>query len=259
VAVAKPFIAVLLAAGVLAACSAKPPAIASGAEPAAQDAGYLAPPRVDEVRATSGSVVLSGAAPVGGKVRLASPAGQAMIATADGKGRWTVSLPAAPAARIFGLSATVGGRQAQAEGYVLLTPGGEAALLRAGAGALRISPSKRSGLNALDFDRGGGLEVSATVQPGATVIVQLDGRQAAEGRADANGRYNVSLGSPNPIRAGTHLVKVFGDGFSDQVALQMSPAAPLAEGPLRSQFTAAGLRVDWMTPGGGIQSTLLVH
>jgi hypothetical protein len=28
---------------------------------------------------------------------------------------------------------------------------------------------------------------------------------------------------------------------------------------LRSQLTPAGLRVDWMTPGGGVQSTLLVH
>jgi hypothetical protein len=259
VAVAKPFIAVLLAAGLLEACNAKPPAIAGGAEAAAQDVGYLAPPRVDAVRVTPGSVVLSGMAPVRAKVRLASPGGQATVADADAKGRWTASLPAAPAARIFGLSAALGGRQAQAEGYVLLTSAGQAALLRAGAGALRIGPPARAGLTALDFDRGGGLEVSAAVPPGATVIVQLDGRQAAEGRAAANGVYNVSLGSPTPIRAGSHVVKVFGDGFSDQVTVQVSPAAPLAEGPLRSQFTPAGLRVDWMTPGGGIQSTLLVH
>jgi hypothetical protein len=28
---------------------------------------------------------------------------------------------------------------------------------------------------------------------------------------------------------------------------------------LRSQLTPAGLRVDWMTPGGGVQTTLLIH
>jgi hypothetical protein len=54
-------------------------------------------------------------------------------------------------------------------------------------------------------------------------------------------------------------VQLFGDGFSDQAVVEVSPAAPLAEGPLRSQLTSAGLRVDWMTPGGGEQSTLLIH
>lgn len=258
-AAAKPLIAVLLAAGVLSACSGKPPALTQGAEAAAQEATYAVPPRVDGVRVGQGVVVLSGVAPVGGKVRLASPAGQAMVATADAQGRWTLSLPAAPQARIFGLSAGIGAHQAQAEGYLLLTPAGDAALLRAGAAALRINPPARPGLRALDFDRGGGLEVSATVAPGATVILQLDGRQVAEGRADKTGRYIASLGSPNPIRAGAHLVHVFGDGFSDQVSVQVTPAQPLAEGPLRSQFTSAGLRVDWMTPGGGVQSTVLVH
>jgi Fe2+ transport system protein FeoA len=259
VAAAKPFIVALSAAAVIAGCGGKPAPIARGPEAAVQDAGYLAPPAVDGVRFGAGSIVLSGAAPAGAKVRLASPAGQAMVAAADAQGRWTIALPTAPEARIFGLSMTLGARQAQAEGYLLLTPAGDAALLRAGSSALRIKPPARSGLRSLDFDRGGGLEVSAAAPPGATVIVELDGRQVSEGRADASGRYDASLGSPTPVRAGAHVVHVFGDGFSDQVAAQVTPAAPLASGPLRSQLTPAGLRVDWMTPGGGVQSTLLVH
>jgi len=259
VAVAKPLIAVLVAAGLAGACNGKTPVLPQAPEAAAQEAAYLTPPRVDAVRADPAGVVLSGAAPAGAKVRLASPTGQAMITTADANGRWAISLPAAPAFRIFGLSLTVGARQAQAEGYVLLSPNGQAAMLRAGSGALRINPPAGSGLRALDFDSGGGLEVTAAVSPGATVIVQLDGHQAAEGRADDKGRYAASLGSPIPIRAGSHLVHVFGDGFSDQVVVQVSPAAPLAEGPLRSQLTPTGPRIDWMTPGGGIQSTLLIH
>jgi hypothetical protein len=249
----------LLAALMLAACSAKPPAMAQGADTAAQEGTYVAPPRVDAVRLAPNGVILSGSAPAGGKVRLATPAGQAMIAAADARGRWTITLPPAAESRIFGLSATADGRQTQAEGYVLVTPAGQAALLRSGTGALRIDQPARAGLRAIDFDRGGGLEVSATVPPGATVILRLDGRQAAEGRADARGHYAVSLGSPTPIRAGTHEVQVFGDGFSDRAVVQVTPAAPLAEGPLRSQLTPAGLRVDWMTPGGGEQSTLLIH
>ncbi|MBS0362864.1 MAG: hypothetical protein JSR98_15920, partial [Proteobacteria bacterium] len=81
------------------------------------------------------------------------------------------------------------------------------------------------------------------------------------GRADAAGRYQVSLGGQNPVKPGPHHIQVFGEGYTpiDQVTVQVAPAAPLAQGPLRSQLTPAGLRVDWMTPGGGVQSTLLVH
>ena len=252
-------LAALIAPLVLIGCGARPPASNPAAEAAAQEASYLAPPRVDAVRVTPGGVVLSGAAPAGGKVRLASPGGQAMFAAADAHGRWTIALAPAAEPAIYGLSVAFGARVTQAEGYVLVTPTGQAALLRAGAGAVRIDPPARPGLRAIDFDRGGGLEVSASVPPGATVILRLDGRQAGESRADAAGRYEISLGSTTPVRPGTHQVQMFGDGFADQAVVRVSPAAPLARGPLRSQFTPAGLRVDWMTPGGGEQSTLLIH
>ncbi len=256
--IAAPAAAAALGALVLAACGAKPPSVAAeGAEATAQD--YLSPPKVDTVRAGPGGVTLAGTASVGGKVRLATPIGQAMFSTVDAHGRWVIALPPAADARIFGVSASTGGRQTQAEGYLLVTPDGKAAMLRAGASALRIDPVARPGLRSIDFDRGGGVEVAAQVSPGATVILHLDGRQADERRADANGRYEVSLGSPTPIRPGAHQIEVRGDGFADQVAVRVSPAQPLAQGPLRSQLTPAGPRVDWMTPGGGVQSTLLIH
>ena len=94
------------------------------------------------------------------------------------------------------------------------------------------------------------------------MLLHLDSRLAAQGRADATGHYNASLptpGSSTPIRPGSHQVQVSGEGFSDSTALLVSPPAPLAQGPARSQLTGAGLRIDWMTPGGGVQSTLLVH
>ena len=242
----------------LAGCGAKPPsAAADGAAASAQD--YLSPPKVDTVRAGEGGVTLAGTATVGGKVRLATPTGQAMFSTVDAHGRWAIALPPDAEARIFGLSARVGGRQTQAEGYLLVTPAGQAAILRAGASAVRIDPAPRPGLRSIDFDRGGGVEVAAQVSPGATVILRLDGRQADERRADANGRYEVSLGSPTPIRPGEHQIEVRGDGFADQVSVKVAPAEPLAQSPLRSQLTSAGPRVDWMTPGGGVQSTLLIH
>ena len=244
----------------LAACGAKPPATAAAAEGA--DAGahdYLSPPQVDTVRAGPGGVTLAGSATAGGKVRLASPAGLATFSNADAHGHWAIALPPSSEVRVFRLSASAGGRQTQAEGYVLVTPLGQAALLRAGASAVRIDAAPRPGLRAIDFDRGGGMEVAVQTAPGATVILHLDGRQAAEGRADANGRYEVSLGSPAPIRPGHHQIRVSGDGFADQITAEISAAQPLAQDFLRSQLTPAGLRVDWTTPGGGVQSTLLVH
>lgn len=245
----------------LAGCGGKPTAAKSGAE-AQADAGYLAPPIPDAVRVGQSGLSLSGSAPAGGRVRLATPAGQAVFADVDGTGRWTAALGPMAEARIYGLSVAAKGRTAQAEGYVVVTPAGQAALLRAGAGARRIDKAAASGLRAIDFDRGGGVEVSATAAPGSVVLLHLDGRLAAQGRADARGHYDTSLptpGSSTPIRPGLHRVQVSGDGFSDDVALQVSPPAPLAQGPARSQLTGAGLRVDWMTPGGGVQSTVLVH
>jgi hypothetical protein len=258
----KSLLGVLLILVGLAGCDGKPPSAKTGGDRQAEDAGYLAPPSPDRVRVTAQGVSLSGSAPAGGRVRLASPAGQAVFADADNKGRWTIALGPVAEPRLFGLSVAAKRRTAQAEGYVLVTPSGQAALLRAGAGARRIGAAAKPGLQAIDFDRGGGVEVSATAPPGSNVLLHLDGRLATQGRADAAGRYDASLptpGSSTPIRPGSHQVQVSGDGFSDTVTVQVSPAAPLAQGPARSQLTPAGLRVDWMTPGGGVQSTILVH
>ena len=224
----------------------------------------MAPPQPDRLRPESGGgLLLSGYATPGAKVRLATPAGEAMYATAGPQGRWTLALGPSTQARIYGLSAIAATRPAQAEGYVLVTPSGQAALLRAGAGALRVDGRPGAGLRAIDFDRGGGLQLSAAVPPGAVVILRLDGRQIAQGSAPTpTGRYAVSLPGPNepaPIRPGRHLIQAQGDGFADSVMVVVSPPAPLAQGPLSSQLTPAGLRVDWMTPGGGVQSTILLH
>ena len=246
----------------LSGCDGATRAAKSGGDARADDAGYLSPPSVTRVQLTGRGVSLSGSGPPRGRVRLASPGGEAVLADVDDKGRWTIGLGAIPDPRIYGLSATVAQRSAQAEGYVVVTPQGQAALLRAGAGARRIDDPAKFGLRAIDFDRGGGVEISAAAPAGANVLLHFDGRLTAQGRADAAGHYDASLpgpGSTTAIRPGSHQVQVSGDGFSKAVTFQVSPAAPLAQGPLRSQITQAGLRVDWMTPGGGVQSTILVH
>ena len=251
-----------IALAALAACGGKPTAAKSGAAEVRADAGYLAPPIPDDLRARPDGLSLSGSALAGGRVRLATPAGQVLFAKVDDTGRWTILLGPVTEPRIYGLSVAGKGRTAQAEGYVVVAPGGLGALLRAGAGARRIDKAAASGLRAVDFDRGGGVEVSAVAPPDSVVLLHLDGRLAAQGRADGAGHYDASLptpGSSTPIRPGPHRIEVSGEGFSDTAAIQVSPPAPLGKGPARSQLTGAGLRIDWATPGGGLQSTILVN
>lgn len=246
----------LAAALALGGCGRKPakPADEAKANPAPTD--YAAPPSVLDVRPEANGVAVSGAAPPGLQVRLATPQGQAVFASSDAQGRWRIVLPEAGETRIFGLSEKIEGRQVQAQGYLVVGPRGRAALLRAGAGAERLDLRPSPSLDAVDFDRDGAAVVSGKAPPGSLVFLRFDGRQVAEARADDAGRYSIALAQPAP--KGMHEVEVAGDNYTRSGVVEVSPPAPLVEGPLRSQFTKGGLRVDWMTPGGGVQSTVLL-
>lgn len=247
-----------LAIAGLAACQPSPgaPEAAASGQVAASEP-YLSPPRPDTVVRDARGWSLAGSGPERSKARLATPNGQVITGNVDKHGRWIMPLgePAQPL--IFGLSTASGARTVQAEGYVLVAPGGKVALLRAGAGAVRIDRPGPTGLRTLDFDRQGGAVVSAAAPPGTAITVRVDGHPVAQGRADASGRCELSL--PPTSGPGDHRLQLVAGGVSDTVTLQFSPAAPLAHGPVRSQLTTAGLRIDWMTPGGGVQSTILIH
>lgn len=248
-------IAAAVASCALAACSQPAPQAAPKAQAKSADA-YLAPPRVTAAALAGDSVRLSGEAPAGARVRLASPAGQALFVGADANGRWTVVLPSVGTARILGISAEAGARIVQGQGYLLVTSAGQAALLRAGAGAVRLDRLPAVAIGAVDFDGEGGAVVSGQAPANANVSVRLDGIQTADGRADATGRFSISL--PEPVRAGQHALEVAGDGFAARASVAFSDAAPLTTGPFRSEAVGAGLRADWMTPGGGLQSTVII-
>ncbi len=215
-------------------------------------AGYAAPPAAVLAERAAGGVTLIGTAAPGAEVRLADPAGQARTATADRQGRWRLTVPAgAPA--IFGLSMLAEGRRTQAQGYLLVTPAGQAAVLRAGAGALRLNP-RRPGVGAVDLDGRGAAVVSGRAPADTPLSVRIDGRHAVDGRSDADGRFSLLLPSLAP---GVRSIEASGEGFRDRVTVEVAPPAPLVEGPLRSQLSSSGVRADWLTPGGGVQSTLI--
>jgi len=229
------------------------PATESG-ELADNQTGYVAPPTPLAAAASAQGVSLSGRAPANAPVRLATPMGQALITHADAEGRWRLDVPAAAQARIFGLSTESDGRRVQAQGYLLVGPRGQTALLRAGAAALRLDHAAGSRIASLDFDAEGGALLSGWAAAGTDVAIRLDGRPAGEARADEDGRFTLAM--PR-LSSGTHRIDATGVAFTDTLMLDASPAPPLAGGPLRSQLTPQGLRADWLTPGGGVQSTVL--
>jgi hypothetical protein len=232
-----------------------------GPAPASQDdgfseseAGYVAPPAATDAQASGRRVSLHGDAPAGATVRLATPAGEALTTRADGQGRWALDLPTAGEARIFGLSAESGGRRVQAQGYLLVGPRGQTAVLRAGAAAMRLDHASGSRIAALDFDGEGGALLSGWSAAGTDVLVRLDGKPVGEARADDDGRFVFSMPRLAP---GPHRIEATGVAFTDVIAVDASPPGPLVGGPLHSQLTQQGLRADWLTPGGGVQSTVL--
>jgi len=240
-----------MTACVMAGCGGPPPT--ADAVPA-EASGYVQPPSVTEAAPGAGALALAGVAPPKAQVRLSAPAGGVISTRADANGRWRLQLPLDPQARIFGVSAENDGRRVQAEAYLLVGPRGETALLRAGAGALRLDRPSGSRIAALDFDADGGALVSGWAPAGTDVAVRLDGRSLGETRADEDGRFSYAL--PR-LAFGARRIETTGAGFTDQVQVEVSAPAPLTDGPLRASPIARGLRADWLTPGGGVQSTVL--
>ena len=242
-----------LAALVLAACA--PPAQEAARVAERQAGGYLPAPSVQRVTLADTGLRLSGAAPAGAEVRAQEPGGAAITGIADEKGAWSLTAPAAGGVRLLGLSARLGERRVQSQGYLLIAPNGVAALLRAGGGAHRLEPRSAPSLSAFDFDGEGGAILSGLAAPGTALSLRVDGRQSADATADAQGRFSIVL--PRPIAPGTHRLGVVADAFQLTAPVQVSrPVAPEGQA-LRTEAVPGALRADWRTPGGGIQATLL--
>ncbi|HZZ37338.1 MAG TPA: hypothetical protein VFE03_16570 [Caulobacteraceae bacterium] len=219
---------------------------------------YLAPPSLMQAsRMASGRVVMTGRAQPGAHVRLATPAGVAVTAAADASGAWRIALPPASDLRLFGLSMSQGERTVQSEGYLAVTPDGHAAQLRSGAAALVLgAPAGALRILAVDYDRKGGAVISGAAGAGDTVGIAIDGIQR-QATADADGRFILSLNEP--LATGVHQVEAVEGPARVRADVPVSPAAPLTPGPFRAERTGFGWRIDWMTPGGGVQTTLILE
>jgi len=234
---------------------------AIGARPSPSEGtanAYRSPPTVTGATLVGGErVTLAGRAEAGARVRLATPAGQALFAKAGADGVWRLDVPAPAAPRLFGLASLEGRRPLQSEGYVVVAPRGLAAQLRAGAGARVIGGGPAGpAIQAVDFDSKGGAVVSGRAAPRAALDIWVDGERRGHGQATDDGQFFLPLDEPLSFTG--HRVEVVDGPRRVSVFPNLSRAAPLTRGPYRDQKTSSGWRIDWITPGGGLQTTLLI-
>jgi hypothetical protein len=224
----------------------------------AAESGYVAPPRVEQASRVPAGLLLTGVGAPSANIRLGTPTGETVVGQADASGKWSLTVPLGQGVRLYGLSMTREGRTVQAEGYVMVTPEGSVALLRAGSGAWRLAPgSAAPHILAVDVDPEGGAVISGMATPGAGLGVRVDRTPRAVGQAAEDGRFFLSLSES--LGPGPHDIQVSGEGGEQRITVETSPAARLVDGPVRTQRLDTAWRADWMTPGGGVQSTFLMH
>jgi len=246
----------------IAACSqpASNAASATNDTEAASEAEYQSAPELTGASfVRDGRVELVGRAAPGAAVRLTSPGAQPQFATADPAGLWRLTAPASDQPRLFGLSMSAGGRVVQAMGYLFVAPGA-VARLRVGGGA-EVLTSGAHGLAALalDYDAKGAATVSGMAQPGEAVQLRADGVERGEATADRVGRFVLSLSQP--LTAGSHdfeLVGPAGPAGAARFSAEVSAPPPIAGAPYAARREGAAWRIDWFTPGGGEQTTLIL-
>ena len=231
----------------------------NGAAQAAQAAqpDYQAAPEISGVSlAAVGHIMISGTASPGVAVRLASPGGAAQFATAAADGSWRLALSPSDAPRLFGLSMSSGGPVVQAMGYIFVAPDGTTARLRAGGGTQALAPGVH-GLTALalDYDKRRAAVLSGVAAPGETVTLRVDGVARGQAAAARAGRFVLSLNQP--LDAGSHTLDLASPSGQSQASVAVDEPATLARGPFSAGRQGHGWRVDWLTPGGGEQTTLV--
>lgn len=232
---------------------------AGGGDPAERDAReYLKPPTILTARIQSGgSFQVEGVARPAALVRLIQSDDNVQAATADAQGHWSMTVPAASAVRLFVLAEKVDSRTVVSEGFLMLAPDGRAAQLRAGSASQVLAPVTRAPkiLN-VDFDRDGGAIIGGVAPAGSGMNIRVDRAAAGDVSADAEGRFVAAI--RQPLSPGRHLIDISGDAGGDQIVVAIDTAAPPADGPFRATRLDGAWRIDWLTPAGGVQSSVIV-
>ena len=250
-----------LSAATLASCGQPKTVAAQQAPPPADtsDPGYRAAPQVGGVTlAADGAVTLSGRALPSSQVRMDSP-GAHIEAPTNGSGIWSASMGPVTEPALYSLTQAAGGQTVEAGGYVAVLPGAPTvALLRAGLGAEVVQASGKGALKilAVDYDAAGAAVVSGRASGPSPVRVLVDGQVLVEGSAGPDGRFSLTLSKPLPT--GGHRLQAVTPKAEADAEVVVTPPAPPKGAPYQAHTQSFGWRVDWITPGGGAQATLLL-
>lgn len=250
----------LIAVAPLAACGPAPDAPWKG-DPrpdTLQGSGYIASPSLSAGTVLSdGRMTLTGMGRHGALIRVRTPEAVLQTTRVGPDGRWTLILPPSASAQLFGLSMEVDGGVHQATGYLFAAPGGVFGQLVAGGGSQIVAAAgARTQFTAVDFDHEGGAVVSGLTRPGTALSVRVDRRPAGDGMADRTGRFSLALSQP--LRAGLHAIDIASEAGPAAALVSAVPAEPLMGASFRVRQIATGWRFDWITPGGGVQTTLIL-
>ena len=220
---------------------------------------YASPPRpVAASRAPGGETVLSGFGGPDSLIRLASPDGSAIGATAGHDGAWALATPASDQPRLYSLSQDIGGRPLRSAGYIaaLPAPGPAGSVLRPGTGAQSLAQTTRPlAITAVDFDGTGATVVSGRSAPQAAVRVMIDGVEAGEDRADGHGAFTAAVSQA--LRPGPHVIVATVGQDRTEARFDALLIHSIPTPPYQVSRDATGWRIDWTTPGGGVQTTML--
>ena len=246
------------ALGLLCGCGGKDASAVNAASAAPEPTQDYrpAPELLGGARAANGGLQLYGSASPGAAVRLASPSGAQQFATADATGVWRFTLAPSAQPRLLGLSMSDRGQVAPAVGYLFIAPDGAVARLRTGGGTQAASTGKGAlAALALDYDNQRAATLSGVAAPHETVIVRVDGVERSQARVDSGGRFVAAL---QPLTAGAHQFDVMGATQQIHFAATVDTPQTPASAPYTAKREGQGWRIDWRTPGGGGQTTLIL-
>ncbi|HEY2710104.1 MAG TPA: hypothetical protein VGI95_18820 [Caulobacteraceae bacterium] len=246
----------LTALGFLGACEPPHPAAVNAAAGAPTQDYRAAPELQGGGPSGGGRIQLFGSASPGAAVRLASPGGSAQFATADATGKWRVIMPPSAAPRLLGLSMSDGGQVVQALGYLFVAPDGLVVRLRVGGGTQAPAMTKGLAPLALDFDNQRATTLSGMAGPREPVSLRVDGVERGQTTADSRGRFVLPLSQPLP--AGSHDFDLVDATQEVRFSATVDAPQPLANMQYAAGRLGGGWRIDWITPGGGEQTTLIL-
>ena len=251
----------------VAACRPAPQGDADDGGAALRAAGYARAPVVSTVtqNGPSGFVVTGQASP-DGRVRFIYGPQRAMGVTADSKGRFRADLPSGPEGGLYDLliedkghdsSDDSASRLIHAEGRLFIPPGqaAMATLLRSGAPSKRLF-NENEAMAVVDYDGAGALAVSGRVAVRTRVNIVIDGEIRATALSDARGDYAATAQIAPPAPDATTLsltVQTATDTRQRDIAISL----PNRRAGDHITAVTDGWRVDWLLPGGGMQTTLV--